>query len=147
MVEPWFSAMSPPGVSVHASRMFLDNALTPESIIRMDQDEGMRAEHAFFAAAGLEVLSSARLGIKDAFKLAAPTLRDIHELALRAWKPGAEALLITCLNLWSQGVVERLETEFGVPVVTSTQATFWRLLRIAGIDDRIPQYGRLLAEH
>jgi len=147
VVEPWFSAMSPPGVSVHASRMFLDNALTPESIIRMDQDEGMRAEHAFFAAAGLEVLSSACLGIKDAFKLAAPTLRDIHELALRAWKPGAEALLITCLNLWSQGVVERLETEFGVPVVTSTQATFWRLLRIAGIDDRIPQYGRLLAEH
>ena len=222
VVEPWFSAASPPGVSVHASRMFLDNALTPEAIIRMDKDEGMRAvrqlascrphaiaycctasgivqgleydrhlqheleqvagvpattatqsilealrvlgvtrvaaaspyteaidqaEHAFFEAAGLDVLSSACLGIKDGFELAAPTLRDIHELALRAWKPGAEALLITCLNLWSQGIIERLESELGVPVVTSTQATFWRLLRIAGIADRIPRYGRLLAEH
>jgi maleate isomerase len=222
VVEPWFSAASPPGVSVHASRMFLENALTPKSLIRMDKDEGMRAvrqlascrphgiaycctassivqgleydrhlqheleqvagvpattatqsileamrilgikrvaaaspyteeidraEHAFFEAAGLEVISSACLGIKDAFELAAPTLRDIHELALRAWKPGAEAMLITCLNLWSQSVVERLETELGVPVITSTQATFWRLLRIAGIDDRIAHYGRLLSEH
>ena len=222
VVEPWFSATSPPGVSVHASRMFLDNALTPESIVRMDQDEGMRAvrqlascrphgiaycctassivqgleydrhlqheveqaagvpattatqsilealrvlgvkriaaaspyaeeidraEHAFFEAAGFEGVSSACLGIKDAFGLAAPTLREIHELALRAWKPGAEALLITCLNLWSQGTIERLETELGVPVITSTQATFWRLLRIVGIDDRIAQYGRLLSDH
>ena len=106
-----------------------------------------RAEHAFFEAAGFEVVSSACLGIKDAFGLAAPTLRDIHELALRAWKPGAEALLITCLNLWSQGTIEQLETELRVPVVTSTQATFWRLLRIVGIDDRIARYGRLLAEH
>jgi len=222
VVEPWFSATSPPGVSVHASRMFLDNALTPESIVRMDRDEGMRAvrqlascrphgiaycctassivqgleydrhlqheveqaagvpattatqsilealrvlgvkriaaaspyaeeidraEHAFFEAAGFEVVSSACLGIKDAFGLAAPTPREIYELALRAWKPGAEAMLITCLNLWSQTVIEQLETELRVPVVTSTQATFWRLLRIVGIDDRIARYGRLLAEH
>ncbi len=222
VVEPWFSAASPPGVSVHASRMLVANALTPEAIMRMDRDEGMhavrqlascrphaiaycctassilqgleydrhlqhelkrvagvpattatqsilealrvlgvkrvaaaspyteeidRAEHVFFDAAGIEVLSSACLGIKDGFELAAPTLRDIHELALRAWKPEAEALLITCLNLWSQGAIERLEFEIGVPVIPSTQATFWRLLRIAGIDDRIPHYGRLLAEH
>lgn len=222
MVEPWFSAVSPSGVSVHASRMFLDNALTPESIIRMDKDEGMPAvrqlascrphaiaycctassivqgleydrhlqheveqvagvpattatqsileamrvlgvkrvaaaspysegidqsEHAFFEAAGLEVISSACLGITDAFQLAAPTPREIHELALRAWKPEAEAMLITCLNLWSQTVIEQLEAELRVPVVTSTQATLWRLLRIAGIDDGIPHYGRLLSEH
>ena len=222
VVEPWFSEASPSGVSVHASRMFMDSVLTPEAVVRMDREEGVRAvrqltrcrphgiaycctassilqgleydrhlqheieqaagvpattatqsilealrvlgvkriaavspypeaidraEHAFFETAGIEVLSSACLGIKEGFELASPTLRDIHELALRGWKPGADALLISCLTLWSQGAVERLETELGVPVVTSTQATFWRLLRIAGIDDRIPHYGRLLAEH
>ena len=43
VVEPWFSHVCPPGVTVHAARMFLDNNLTPESLVRMDQDEGMRA--------------------------------------------------------------------------------------------------------
>ena len=222
VVEPWFSAASPAGVSVHASRMFMDSVLTPEAVVRMDRDEGARAvrqltscrphaiaycctassilqgleydrhlqheieqaagvpattatqsilealqvlgvkriaavspypeaidraEHAFFQSAGIEVVSSACLGIKEGFELASPTLQDLHALALRAWQPGAEALLISCLNLWSQGAIERLESELGVPVVTSTQATFWRLLRIAGIADRIPRYGRLLAEY
>jgi len=43
VVEPWFSAMCPPGVTVHAARMLLDNHLTPESLVRMDRDEGLRA--------------------------------------------------------------------------------------------------------
>ncbi len=43
VVEPWFSAVAPAGVTVHAARMFLDNNLTPESLVRMDRDEGMRA--------------------------------------------------------------------------------------------------------
>jgi len=29
-------------------------------------------------------------------------------------------------------------------VITSTQATLWHALRLAGIDDRITGYGRLL---
>jgi maleate isomerase len=222
VVEPWFGAASPEGVTVHASRMFLEDALSPDAIVRMDREEGLpavkrlgscrphavaycctassivqglaydrrleeevshaagvpattatqailralealgarrvsmaspyteaidRAEHAFFASAGLEVVSSACLGIGDAFRLAEPTPPEIVELARRAFAKGAEALVITCLNLWSQVVVEALERELGVPVVTSTQATFWRLLRIGGVPDRVGGYGRLLARH
>lgn len=222
VVEPWFSATSPPGVSVHASRMFLDNALSTEAVVRMDQEDGMRAvhqltscrpkaiaycctassivqgleydrhlqrevadtggvpattatqaileaarvlgvtriaavspyaeeidraEHRFFEAAGLQVVSSACLGIRDSFGLAAPGPQDIYDLAMRGWKSDAGALLITCLNFWSHTVIERLENELDVPVITSTQATFWRLLRIAGIEDRIAGYGRLLSTY
>lgn len=222
VVEPWFGSVCPEGVGVFASRMLLDNALSPESIVRMDREEGMHAvkqlascrphavaycctassivqgleydlhlqdevaagsgvpattatqailaalkvlgagrivatspyakeiddaEHAFFESAGVRVASSACLGIRDAFELASPTPAQIAALVRRAWSPGADAILITCLNLWSHTVVDELEAEFGVPVVTSTQATLWRLLRIAGIDDRVPGYGRLLAAH
>ena len=222
VVEPWFSAVSPASVSIHAARMLLDNALSPEGIVRMDREEGQhavvqltscrpqaiaycctassvvqgleydlqlqreiahrahvpcttatqailealrvlgvttiaaaspypdnidQAEHAFFRTAGIHVLSSACLGIRDGFELASPTPAQIVALAERACSPGAEALLITCLNLWSHVVVERLERSLGIPVITSTQATLWRLLRIAGIDDRVAGYGRLLAEH
>jgi maleate isomerase len=106
-----------------------------------------QAEHAFFKSAGIGVISSACLGIRGGFELASPTPAQIVALAERAHSPGAEALLISCLNLWSHVVVERLEQAFGIPVITSTQATLWRLLRIAGIDDRVAGYGRLLAEH
>jgi len=222
VVEPWFSRACPAGVSVHASRMLLDNALSPESIVRMDREEGMHAvrqlascrpqavaycctassivqgleydrhlqdevaagsgvpattatqailaalqvlgagsivatspyakeiddaEHAFFESAGVRVVSSGCLGIRDAFELASPTREQILSLVRGAWKPGADAVLITCLNLWSHVVVDELEAELGVPVVTSTQATLWRLLRIAGIDDPVTGYGRLLARH
>lgn len=222
VVEPWFNAASPAGVSIHSARMLLDNALSPEAIVRMDREEGRRAveqlascrpqaiaycctassivqgleydrrlqrelaeqakvpcttatqailealrvlgvasvaaaspyaedidsaEHAFFVSAGIRITSSACLGIRGAFELASPSAADIVALVGRARPQGAEAILITCLNLWSQNVIEELERAYSIPVVTSTQATFWRLLRIAGISERVAGFGRLLAEH
>ena len=222
VVEPWFSAVVPAGVTVHAARMFLDNNLTPEALVRMDRDEGLRgvkqimsckpasvaycctassivqgqeydgrlnyelnhaagvpaftatsgiiealhavgakriavcspytkaiddAEHVFFSAAGFEILGSAHLGVADAFKLADPTPEEIMQLALKAWHQDADASLITCLNLNSHTVIDALEQRTGKPVITSTQATLWKGLRAAGVQDRIPGYGRLLAEY
>jgi arylmalonate decarboxylase len=42
-------------------------------------------------------------------------------------------------------MIERLETEFGKPVVTSNQATLWRCLQQIGFAGAIKGYGRLLA--
>ena len=205
--------------------MFLDNNLTPESLVRMDHDEGVRAvkqimsckpasvaycctasgivqgqeydgrlnhelnhaagvpaftatlgiiealhavgakriavcspytkaiddaEHEFFTAAGFEILGSAHLGIADAFRLADPTPDEITQLALKAWHAGhgdADATQITCLNMNSQTVIESLEQHTGEPVITSTQATLWKGLRAAGVQDRIEGYGVLLVKH
>jgi len=44
-------------------------------------------------------------------------------------------------------VVAALEQTIGKPVITSTQATLWHALRLAGIKDLLPGYGRLLQEH
>ena len=222
VVEPWFSRVCPPGVTVHAARMFLDNNLTADALMRMDRDEGLRgvkqimsckpasvaycctassivqgleydgrlnhelnhaagvpaftatsgiiealhavgakciavcspytkaiddAEHVFFSAAGFEILGSAHLGIADAFALADPTPDDIYALWQKSWHAGADASLITCLNMNSQDVIERIEAESGKPVITSTQATLWKLLRAAGVKDQIKGYGRLLVAH
>jgi maleate isomerase len=43
-------------------------------------------------------------------------------------------------------VVAALEADTGVPVVTSTTATLWKLLRMTGVEDRIEGYGRLLMD-
>lgn len=105
------------------------------------------AEHEFFSAAGFEITGAAHLGITDSFGLADPTADDIMALWERSWNPDSDASLITCLNMNSQEVIDEIERRTGKPVVTSTQATLWKLLRAAGVQDRIPGYGTLLADH
>jgi maleate isomerase len=55
--------------------------------------------------------------------------------------------VISCLNTRSHTVIAALEQALGRPVITSTQATLWHALRLAGVKDRVAGLGRLLAEH
>lgn len=109
-----------------------------------DVDE---AEHRYFESAGLKVVGGACLGISDGFALAEPEPDTLFDLGKRGCEPRAEALIMTCLNTRSHTVIARLEEALGRPVITSTQATLWHALRLAGIEDRIGGYGRLLTEH
>ena len=102
------------------------------------------AEHEFFSAAGFDIVGSAHLGIADSFKLADPSAEEIYALWQKSWRADADASLITCLNMNSQDVVARIERETGKPVVTSTQATLWKLMRAAGVPDAIAGFGVLL---
>jgi maleate isomerase len=104
-------------------------------------------EHNFFHESGLEILGSANLGIDDTFALASPTSADLAELARRGWRSGADALVFTCLNTRSHYVAEMIEREIKRPVVTSTTATLWHALRIAGVTEPLAGYGRLLVEN
>lgn len=105
------------------------------------------AEHAFFAEAGFEVLGGAFLGIVDGFRLAEPEPDTLFDLGMRGVDRAADALVVSCLNTRSHAVIDRLEQALGKPVITSTQATLWHALRLAGIEDAIPGYGQLLARH
>ncbi len=104
------------------------------------------AEHRYFESAGLRVLGGAFLGITDGFKLAEPEPGTLYELGLRGCEAEADALVISCLNTRSHTVITALEQALGKPVITSTQATLWHALRLAGVKDRISGFGRLLEE-
>lgn len=54
-----------------------------------------------------------------------------------------DGVFISCTSLRAFGIVETLEAELGVPVVSSNLAFSWRLLRLAGVDDALPGRGRL----
>ena len=117
------------------------------SIVSPYTKEVDAAEHAYFEDAGLEVLGGACLGISDGFKLAEPSPDTLFELGKRGFDPRADALIMTCLNTRSHTVIARLEDTLGKPVISSTQATLWHALRLAGIEDRIAGFGRLLERH
>jgi len=105
------------------------------------------AEHRFFAEGGVETIAGAHLGITDGFRLAEPEPAAILDLALGAWDPASDGVIIACLNFRSHPIIDALEARIGKPVVTSTQATLWHVLRLAGVTTPIPGYGRLLREH
>jgi len=105
------------------------------------------AEHKFFAEGGIATIAGAHLGISDGFRLAEPEPEEILDLALGAWDPASDGIIIACLNFRSHPIIDALEARIGKPVVTSTQATLWHVLRLAGVDAPISGYGRLLREH
>jgi maleate isomerase len=104
------------------------------------------AEHRYFMSAGLEVVGGGYLGINDGFRLAEPSPGALFQLGQSGCDPRADALVFSCLNTRSHEVVPALEQALGKPVITSTQATLWHALRLAGIKDEIQGLGRLLVD-
>lgn len=101
---------------------------------------------------GFEVLRLIGLGIgangpAEYIRIAETPLDKVAAHARAAFVPGSDALLITCTDFPTLPLIASLEDEFGVPVVTSNQATFWAMLRAADIPDRFDHLGALLKNH
>ena len=58
--------------------------------------------------------------------------------------PDADGIFITCTNFRCSDVIEEIERDAGIPVVTSNQATAWHLMKLLGINDVVEGYGQLL---
>ena len=54
-----------------------------------------------------------------------------------------DAIVISCTNLRCLRVIPQIEAQTGVPVISSNQALAWHMLRLAGVEDPQPQFGRL----
>ena len=102
----------------------------------------------YLADSGFEPLAIQGLSISDVQAVAAVPTGVLVDLCRTAFKasPGADAILISCGGLITLEAVREVETEFGVPVVSSSPAGFWDLVRCAGLDARAPGHGRLLAQ-
>lgn len=54
-----------------------------------------------------------------------------------------DAVFVSCTSMRLARIVTEVEAELGKPVTSSNHAMAWHLLRLAGIDDAMPQHGRL----
>jgi maleate cis-trans isomerase len=72
---------------------------------------------------------------------------SLHRFARHIDNAKAEAIFISCANIAAVEEIAQVEAERGKPVITSNLVTFWYCLRLAGLNDKLSGYGRLLAEH
>ena len=101
----------------------------------------------YLGHAGLEVTKalSMRQRLGDRERVFSAPLAEIYRGAKDAFVAAgnADGLWITGAAMPSVGVIEALETDLGVPVVTSMQAMAWGALRAVHVGDKVTGYGRL----
>ena len=90
---------------------------------------------AFFAETGIETVERAGisrdLGNYDQGQL---TPDEVYELGLQANGPDVEAVVLSCTDMRSVEIVDRLEAKLNKPVVTSNQAMLFQALRQLEMD-------------
>ena len=110
-------------------------------------DEINDREVTYMERAGFEICAIRGLNLEKDSDMIRVRPDTIARLAASVDRPDADAVFISCGALRSIDVVDALEQQLGKPVICSNQAMMWDMLRLAGIDDRIDGYGRLLRDH
>jgi maleate isomerase len=112
-------------------------------------DEINSRERSFLERSGFSVVRIRGLGIVRNTDIGRQppwvAYRLAKEVAREAGR-SADGVFISCTNFRTIEVIELLEAELQLPVVSSNTASMWLALRTLGIRDRL-SYGRLLREH
>ncbi len=100
----------------------------------------------FLRKSGFEVLALEGFGLTEFGGPGSKSETDIIDLSSKAIAAagGADALLISCGGLLTLGVAEPIEQRHGIPVVTSTQSSFWSAMRLAGDSGHVSGRGQML---
>ncbi len=104
-------------------------------------------EKRFLEENGIKVLRIKGLGIVHNTEVGRKDPNTSYELAKEVYVPGTQGIFISCTNLRTIEVIDLLERELGVPVISSNTATFWYMMRRARIKRRLDGFGSLLANH
>ena len=102
-----------------------------------------QAEKDFLEDNGLSVTSITGVGFNEVGEY---RYADKHFLYRRAKKlalEGAEVFFLSCMGLATMELVQVLEEDLGIPVITSHQASLWACLRHSRVNDKLPGLGKL----
>jgi maleate isomerase len=134
-----------PGLATATCLMTALKALNARKLVFISEspEEGHGEKRSFLQEAGYEIVGDkpASLAGSDEACITPPAFWA--DMARDTMVPGADAIFISCANILATHVIEELEAELNVPVVTSNQVVLWHALRTAGYADPIPGLGRL----
>jgi len=94
-------------------------------------------------AHGIEVVSVGRL--ENVNNIYEETAERAHGLARRIDVPQAQAVFLSGVGMPTIATLAKMERDLGKPAVSAAAAMMWNALRVAGVGDPVPGFGRLLA--
>lgn len=103
-----------------------------------------RTVRAFICAKGFEVPVMAtfdRQDDRDAARISVASIRD--GVKILATNDAVDGVFVSCTSLRLSEIAREIEVEAGKPVTSSDHALAWHCLRLAGVDDALPRFGRL----
>ncbi|GHJ47926.1 igiC [Catellatospora sp. TT07R-123] len=101
----------------------------------------------FFTEAGFDVAAITGLRCPTAMDIARVPDDRLRDTVAALDGPDVDAVVQVGTNLSFVRLADQLEQELGKPVIAINAATLWHALREHGLDDRLPQMGRLLRDH
>ncbi len=105
-----------------------------------------RAADLFARKHGLETVALEGFGATDSYAIGNLGPEHAREAFARIDRPEIEVLVVPGGNFPTMASIAGWEREFKKPVVTTNQASFWAMLVMLKTGDKVPGYGRLLAE-
>lgn len=100
-------------------------------------DEVNRIEKRFLEDSGFEVLAIQGLGNVEPNLMSFTTVADMYRLTKEVLHPQADAIFVSCTGIGIADGIVTMERDFGLPVVTSNQASLWAALRELSIRDDV----------
>jgi len=107
-------------------------------------EEINRLEKKFLEQNEIKVLKMKGLNIIDNQEVGSKDPSAAYELAKEVFIPETQGIFVSCTNFRTIEVIERLEKELKVPVISSNTATFWAMMKKADSERKIKGYGTLL---
>ena len=99
----------------------------------------------FLAERGFEIVALHGMGIADNSDIDRMDPEFIREYARGLDVSGVDAVALVCGAMRTMDIVGALEKDLGLPVIASNQAMMWDCLRLCGVDDDFPAYGRIFS--
>jgi maleate isomerase len=84
----------------------------------------------FLSEAKIRTVSSACLGLTGDIFRVGPT--SVRALIRAADHPAAQAIFVSCTNLWTLDVLEEMTQVLRKPVLSANQVTMWAALHAVG---------------
>lgn len=98
----------------------------------------------YFEARGIPVPVMGSFNVQDDGKVARMTTDSVKAAALELGRdPAVDGVFVACTSLRLAEIAEELEAELGKPVTSSNHAMAWHTLRLGGVGEAIPGWGRL----
>ncbi|OED35154.1 hypothetical protein AB833_31450 [Chromatiales bacterium (ex Bugula neritina AB1)] len=125
VLPPWFG----PGIVTTGAQYFIDHGVSPAATLSLDPGSKWRhlaPESRYPQGFGFE-----------------QELDPLYRQIVNAYESPADGILIAGTGFRCVAIIDKLEAELDVPVVTANQASLWHSLRQSGNTAEVAGYGQL----